>query len=328
MAYTKEGYGIDIAYKARNTRGNHFRGKKQAERRKQMAEFNYRLVEEVAKELYILALKKLPWDVKDALERAYQRETHETAREIFQIILKNIQVAEEGDLLICQDTGLPIYFVTIGSQFPVDGARIAKALENGSKRATLEHPFRGSSTHPLTRVNPQTSVGNGLPVIHWEFDESAGHLDILMVPKGSGSENMSAMKMLYPADGIKGVKKFILDRVIESGSNPCPPGIIGVGIGGTADLVTVLAKKALTRPVGSRNTDRQLAEMEAELLDAINGTGLGPMGLGGDTTALAVHIESAFTHITQNPVAVNTQCWPARRARAKIYPDGNVEYGH
>lgn len=293
-----------------------------------MAEFDYQLIEDVARELYITALKKLPPDVKDALRNAYEKETNETAKEIFKTIMKNIEVAEDQDLLICQDTGLPIFFVTVGSGFPVDGAKVAKSLKEGSKRATLEHPFRGSSTHPLTRINPQTSVGEGLPVIHWEFDEDAGYLDILMVPKGSGSENMSAMEMLYPAHGIKGVKKFILDRVIQSGSNPCPPGIIGVGIGGTADLVSVLAKKALTRPVGSRNPDPQLAQMEEDLLEAINGTGLGPMGLGGDTTALAVHIESAFTHITQNPVAVNTQCWPARRARAKIFPDGKVEYGY
>jgi len=293
-----------------------------------MAEFSYQLVEDVARELYITALKVLPPDVKEALKNAYERETEDTAKEIFRTILKNIEVAEENDLLICQDTGLPIYMVTIGSKFPVDGARIAKALEKGAERATLEHPFRGSSTHPLTRINPQTSVGKGLPIIHWEFDEEADYLDILMVPKGSGSENMSAMQMLYPAHGIKGVKKFILDRVIESGSNPCPPGIIGVGIGGTADLVSVLAKKAIARPVGTSNPDPELAKMEQELLEAINATGIGPMGLGGRTTALAVHIESAYTHITQNPVAVNTQCWPARRARAKIFPDGTVEYGY
>ncbi|MFH1123372.1 MAG: fumarate hydratase, partial [Pseudomonadota bacterium] len=175
-----------------------------------MTEFNYRLVEDVAKELYIRALKRLPPDVKAALEKAFEKETNETAREIFRTILKNIQVAEDQNLLVCQDTGLPIFFVRIGSRFPVDGAKIAKALENGAKRATLEHPFRGSSTHPLTRVNPQTSIGHGLPVIHWEFDEEAEDLDILMVPKGSGSENMSAMKMFTPADGVRALKKFVL----------------------------------------------------------------------------------------------------------------------
>ncbi|MFH1241836.1 MAG: fumarate hydratase [Pseudomonadota bacterium] len=292
-----------------------------------MAEFSYHLVEDVAKELYIRALKVLPPDVREALDKAYEKETNETAKGILKTILENIRVADEENLLICQDTGLPIYFVTIGSKFSVDGARIAKALNKGAERATLEHPFRGSSTHALTRVNPQTSVGEGLPVIHWEFNEDASHLEILMVPKGSGSENMSAMKMFIPADGVKALKKFILDRVIESGSKPCPPGIIGVGIGGTADLVSVLAKKAIARPVGSSSPDPQLGQMEQELLKAINATGIGPMGLGGDTTTLAVHIEGAYTHITQNPIAVNTQCWPARRARAKIYPDGNVEYG-
>ncbi len=292
-----------------------------------MNEFDYLIIEEAAKELYIRALKLLPPDVKEALQKAYDRETNETAQEIFRTILKNIEVAEEQSLLICQDTGLPIYFVSMGSKFPVDGAKIAKALEEGAKKATLEHPFRGSSTHPLTRVNPQTSVGNGLPIIHWEFEDDQDYLDILMVPKGSGSENMSAMKMFIPADGVGALKKFVLERVFENGANPCPPGIIGVGIGGTADLVSVLAKKAIARPTGSKNPDPELAKLETELFEAINELGIGPMGMGGKTTTLAVHIEAAYTHITQNPVAVNTQCWPARRARAKIFPDGKVEYG-
>jgi fumarate hydratase subunit alpha/L(+)-tartrate dehydratase alpha subunit len=286
------------------------------------------LVEEAAKELYIRALKFLPPDVTAALEKAYSRETDGIAKSILRTILQNIEVAKNEQLLICQDTGLPIFFVKIGSRFILDGARIAAALEKGVRRATLEHPFRGSSTHPLTRVNPQTSVGKGLPIIHWEFEAESDLLDILMVPKGSGSENMSAMKMFIPADGVRAIRKFVVDTVVESGGNPCPPGIIGVGIGGTADLVGVLAKKAICRPVSASNPDPELAKMEQELLEAINATGIGPMGLGGDTTALAVHIESAYTHITQNPVAVNTQCWAARRMRARIDRDGNVEYGY
>ena len=293
-----------------------------------MGKFDYQLVEEAAKELYIRALKFLPPDVTAALEKAHSRETDSTAKGILQTILKNIEIAAGEKLLICQDTGLPIFFVKMGSRFIVDGARIAVALENGARRATLEHPFRGSSTHPLTRKNPQTSVGKGLPIIHWEFDAESDLLDILMVPKGSGSENMSAMNMFTPADGVQAIKKFVVDTVVKSGGNPCPPGIIGVGVGGTADLVGMLAKKAICRPVGSSNPDAELAMMEGELLSAINATGIGPMGLGGDTTALAVHIESAYTHITLNPVAVNTQCWAARRMRAKIDRDGNVEYGY
>jgi fumarate hydratase subunit alpha/L(+)-tartrate dehydratase alpha subunit len=238
-----------------------------------------------------------------------------------------VEIADREGVLICQDTGLPIYMVKIGSKFPVDGARVAAALREGAKRATLEHPFRGSSTHPVTRANPQTSVGEGLPIIYWDFVPENDFLEILMIPKGSGSENMSAMKMFIPADGIAAVKKFVIDTVLQSGSNPCPPGVIGVGIGGTADLVSKLAKEAIARPVGSHNHDPFFAKMEDELYDAINSLGFGPMGLGGSISTLAVHIEWAYTHITQNPVAVNTQCWPARRARGKIYPDGRVEYG-
>ena len=292
-----------------------------------MTPFDYKLVEETAKELYIRALKILPPDVREALKKASAKETHSTAKEIFETILRNVEVSDQKDMLICQDTGLPIYIVKVGSRFPFDGAKVAAALKEGAKRATLEHPFRGSSTHPITRVNPQTSVGEGLPIIYWDFVADSDCLDILMVPKGSGSENMSAMKMFIPADGVAAVKKFVVDTVLQSGSNPCPPGIIGVGIGGTADLVTKLAKEAIARPVGSHNHDPFFAKMEDELYEAINSLGIGPMGLGGAVTTLAVHIEWAHTHITQNPVAVNTQCWPARRARGKIYPNGKVEYG-
>jgi len=292
-----------------------------------MAQFSYQLVEDTAKELYIRALKVLPLDVREALRKAYDRETTPTGKEIFRTILRNVEVADQQNVLICQDTGLPIYMVKIGSKFPVDGARVAAALKEGAKRATLEHPFRGSSTHPVTRVNPQTSVGGGLPIIYWDFVSESDFLDILMVPKGSGSENVSAMKMFIPADGVAVLKKFVVDTVLQSGSNPCPPGVIGVGIGGTADLVSKLAKEAIVRPVGSHNHDPLFAKMEDELYEAINSLGLGPMGLGGSVSTLAVHIEWAHTHITQNPVAVNTQCWPARRARAKMYADGRVEYG-
>jgi fumarate hydratase subunit alpha/L(+)-tartrate dehydratase alpha subunit len=292
-----------------------------------MAQFSYQLVEDTAKELYIRALKILPPDVRVALKKAYEKETNPTAKEMFNIIQANVEVADRDNMLICQDTGLPIYLVKVGSKFPVDGARVAAALKEGAKRATLEHPFRGSSTHPVTRVNPQTSVGEGLPIIYWDFVSESDCLDLLMIPKGSGSENMSAMKMFIPADGVAVIKKFVVDTVLQSGSNPCPPGVIGVGIGGTADLVSKLAKEAIARPVGSHNHDPYFAKMEDELYEAINSLGVGPMGLGGDVTTLAVHIEWAHTHITQNPVAVNTQCWPARRARAKMYADGRVEYG-
>lgn len=269
----------------------------------------------------------MPPDVTQALKNALLKESSEVARKILQTILTNIDIADRGKTLICQDTGMPIYMVKIGSGFPWNGYLIKKSLFNGAKRATVEFPFRGSSTHPLTRVNPQTSVGEGLPVVYFDYLPDVDYLEIVMIPKGSGSENMSTMKMFYPAHGVSALKKFVVDTVFESGANPCPPGIIGVGIGGTADLVMRLAKEAIARPVGERHGDPDVAKMEIELEDAINAMGRGPMGLGGDVSTLAVHIETAYTHITQNPVAVNTQCWAARRARGRVYPDGRVEYG-
>lgn len=293
-----------------------------------MNNFNYQIVEDAAKETYIRALCDLPPDVRSALKKAEEKESNPTAKEVFKTIFKTIEVADKNKTLICQDTGLPIYMVKIGSNFPWDGFQIKERLNEGAKRATQEFPFRGSSTHPLKRINPQTSVGDGLPIIYFDYLEDSDALEILMVPKGSGSENMSTMKMFYPAHGVGALKKFVVDSVFESGANPCPPGVIGVGIGGTADKVMMLAKKAIARPVGERNPDSEIAEMEVELESAINMMGRGPMGLGGDISTLAVHIETAYTHITQNPVAVNTQCWPARRSRARIFPDGCVEYGY
>lgn len=289
--------------------------------------FDYKIVEEAAKQTYCRALCNLPPDVRAALKKAYDRETVPTARSIFEAMFKAIEVADTKHTLLCQDTGLPIYKVKVGSKGNWDCAQIKECLSNGARRACQEFPFRSSSTHDITRVNPQTAVGPGLPVIYWDFEGDTDKLDILMIPKGSGSENMSKMHMFYPQHGIKAVKKFILDTVVESSANPCPPGVIGVGLGGTSDLVMRLAKDAICRPVGQRNPDPMVAEMEVELEEAINATGRGPMGLGGDVSCLAVHIECAYTHITQNPVAVNTQCWPARRSRAIIRPDGSVEYG-
>lgn len=293
-----------------------------------MANFDYKIVEEAAKELYIRALCDLPPDAREALKRASETETNPTAKEIFKAMFKAVEIADTQKTLICQDTGLPIYMVKIGSKFFWDGAELQDRLYEGAKRATQEFPFRSSSTHPLTRKNPQTSVGLRLPIIYFDFVRDSDCLDILMIPKGSGSENMSAMKMFTPGEGVNALKKFVLDTVVASGGNPCPPGVIGVGIGGTADMVTRLAKEAIARPVGQRNEDPELAAMEVALEEAINATGSGPMGLGGDISTLAVHIEMGYTHITQNPVAVNTQCWPARRSRVKIYPDGRTEYGY
>ncbi|MBN2580019.1 MAG: fumarate hydratase [Pirellulales bacterium] len=290
-------------------------------------QIDYGLIEEVAKDLYIRALQELPPDILKALQSACERESNPTARTILQTILRSIALSKEKKMLICQDTGLPIYLLSIGEKFILDGYRMKQALSEGARRATQSYPFRGSSLHPLTRENPQTSVGYGLPVIHWDFIPNGDYMEILMVPKGSGSENMSGIEMFTPADGVEALKKYVLDKVVRSGGNPCPPGIIGIGIGGSFDSVGYLAKRAVCRPLGTRNDDPQFAALEEELEEAINSSGLGPMGLGGDTTTLGVHIEWSYTHMSQNPIALNYQCWAARRARARIGIDGRVENG-
>jgi tartrate/fumarate subfamily iron-sulfur-dependent hydro-lyase alpha chain len=287
----------------------------------------YALIRDTAKELYIRALKILPDDVKSALGRAYQAETHPGARKILATMLENVDVAEARNLLVCQDTGIPVYKVRIGSQCQIDGTMIEKAIREGCRRATLEHPLRSSICDPMTRKTTPDSTGARVPVIDFSFLPDSDCLEIHMMPKGSGSENMTWLKMLLPADGLRGVKKFVLECILDAGGQGCPPTIVGVGIGGTTELCVKLAKEALFRPVGKPNSDPAIAALEQELLEAINTSGIGPMGLGGDTTALAVHVETAHTHITLNPVAVNSQCWRGERSSARIHRDGAVEFG-
>jgi fumarate hydratase subunit alpha len=283
-------------------------------------------VEDVARELYIRALKVLPPDVKAGFERLARGETDATARGVLGTMIRNITVAEDTDNLLCQDTGIPIYNVTIGRDVQVDGAELERAIRRGCERATREYPLRSSVVHPITRRNEHTSCGPGVPAIHIAFSDSPGRLVIEMVPKGSGSENNSWLKMAIPAEGVNAIKTFVVDCVLEAGGKTCPPTIVGVGIGGTSDLCVALAKRAATRPLGTACGDAEGAALEASLTEAVNTLGVGPQGLGGDSTAFAVHVEIAATHITMNPVAVNMQCHSARRASAAFTPAG-IEYG-
>jgi fumarate hydratase subunit alpha/L(+)-tartrate dehydratase alpha subunit len=241
-------------------------------------------------------------------------------------MVTNIKVAEDTDNLLCQDTGLPIYNVTIGPDVNVDGHALKAAIRRGCERATREHPLRSSIVHPLTRKNEQTSCGIEMPVIHLDLGTRPGTLEIEMIPKGSGSENNSFLKMAVPAEGVDAIKTFVVDCVIAAGGKTCPPTIVGVGVGGTSDLCVALAKRAAVRPLGSHCSDPDGAALETELTAAVNQLGVGPQGLGGDSTAFAVHVELAATHITMNPVAVNMQCHSARRARATLTSEG-VQYG-
>jgi len=286
-----------------------------------------RRVEDAAKELYIRALKMLPPDVKRGFDTLVARETDATARSVLGVMVRNIAVAEETNNLLCQDTGLPIYNVTIGRDVVVDGVALKAAIRRGCERATREHPLRSSVVHPLTRRNEHTSCGEGIPVIHVDFTDAFDGLRIDMIPKGSGSENNSWLRMAIPAEGVDAIKRFVIDCVLDAGGKTCPPTIVGVGVGGTADLCVHLAKRAATRPLGTPCADSEGAALERELSQAVNMLGVGPQGLGGDSTAFAVHVEVAATHITMNPVAVNMQCHSARRASA-LFTETGIAYGY
>jgi len=284
------------------------------------------IVEQLSKDLYLRALKVLPDDIKTGFQRLDESETDTSAKAVLGTMIANIEVAETTDNLLCQDTGIPIYKLTIGRNVQFDGNEVKAAIRKGCERATREYPLRSSVVHPITRINEHTSCGERVPVIQFDFSDNEEELRIDMIPKGSGSENGSFLKMCIPAEGEAGIKTFVIDKVMEAGGKVCPPTIVGVGVGGTADLCMLLAKRAATRPLGSVCKDKEGARLERELSAAVNELGIGPQGLGGDSTAFAVHVETAATHITMNPVAVNIQCHSARRASATITPQG-VEIG-
>ncbi|NQU59618.1 MAG: fumarate hydratase [Rhodospirillales bacterium] len=279
-------------------------------------------VEEAAKLLYIQSLKVLPDDIKEGFQRLEMTETNATAKAIIKTMIENISVAEKENNLLCQDTGIPIYDISIGRNVDIDGYALKEAIARGCERATKEHPLRSSVVHPITRKNEHTSCGRRVPVINIDFSEIPDEMRIKCVPKGSGSENGSFLKMCIPAEGMDGIKTFVIDRVLEAGGKVCPPTIVGVGVGGTSDLCMHLAKIAATRPLGSVCDDPEGAALEQALSTAVNSLGIGPQGLGGDSTAFAVHVETAATHITMNPVAVNIQCHSARRATMTFTPKG------
>ncbi len=281
------------------------------------------LIREVTLAILRKAETSLPGDVKEALIRAYGSETDEIARVQLKAILDNIKLAEELHRPMCQDTGIPIFFIKLGhcSIAPED---IEAGIMKGVEAATVLVPLRPNVVDPLTREGAG-NTGERIPHIYYEAADIDG-LEITVLPKGGGAENVSAYTMLTPHEQLNGLRDFVLNSVLAAAGKPCPPTIIGVGIGGTADMAMWLAKVALLRPVGVAHPDMRIAQMEHELLEAVNSLGIGPMGLGGKTTALELHIETAGTHITSLPVAISFQCWAARKATVRIHNDGTVEY--
>jgi fumarate hydratase subunit alpha len=280
------------------------------------------IVEDAAAGLIRRAVTRLPPDVVAALEAALASETDAAARRELGIMIDNVREAGRCTLPMCQDTGIPVFFVKPG-RFPVPD--LEGALARAVRRATIEVPLRRNVVDPLTRANTGDNTGVRMPYITYARGND-DHFEITFMPKGAGSENMSALGMLNPSEGVAGVRRFVVDALVRAEGKPCPPVLVGVGVGGSADACMALAKKALLRPVGSRNAAPDYARIEAGLLEEINATGIGPMGLGGRTTALAVHVEQADCHTASLPVGVNLQCYAARRATMMVFEDGRIVY--
>ncbi len=263
-------------------------------------------------ELIREAQTKLPLEVERALRKAYDSEENEIARLQLKNMLENIKLARELSLPICQDTGIPYFFVELGKN--KTKKEIEEAIIEGVKLATEEVPLRPNVVSPLTRENSGNNVGYRMPIINWKFSDKS-YTEIIYFPKGAGSENMSRLKMLRPNESIE---DFVLKTVKKAQGNPCPPTIVGIGIGGSFDFSAKLAKEALIRDFSEQNSNENIAKLEERLLRKINALGIGPMGMGGKTTCLKVSIEVASCHTASLPVAVNLQCWAHRIAKMKI----------
>jgi fumarate hydratase subunit alpha len=273
-----------------------------------------KLKEEV-KKAYISSCIKLPNSIKELFKQARNKEEEGSlAQWVFDILLQNAEIAERESLPLCQDTGIPIILVRISEGLTIPTG-LESAINAGVAEAVKEGYLRASVAHPLTRENTGT---NTPAVIHYEIVPGKELFEIWVMPKGCGSENMSRLAMLKPADGLEGIKNFVLETVKLAGPNPCPPLIVGVGIGGSFEHCAFLAKKALFREIGTPNPDPKVKALEEELLTEINKLGIGPLGFGGKTTALAVHVEVAHTHIASLPVAVNFLCHSARIVKIKF----------
>ena len=281
-----------------------------------------RNVEDAAVELIKRAVTQLPADVIAELERAERAETMDTPKRELRAMIDNVREAGRCTLPMCQDTGIPLFFVTLG---PFTVNALEEVLAAAVRRATAEVPLRKNVVHPLTRANTGDNTGTDMPHVAYSFHD-AEYMEISYMPKGAGSENMSALAMLNPSQGVQGIRKFVVETIAKAEGKPCPPVIVGVGLGGSSDMCLAMAKRALLRQVGQHSADPEMARLETELLDMINRTGVGPMGLGGRTTALAVHVEWASCHTASLPVGLNVQCYAARRATLRVYPDGRTEF--
>jgi fumarate hydratase subunit alpha len=273
-----------------------------------MREIHVDEIRDQVAQICIEAAYHLSDDVLTAFDRALETETAPAAREIIGLLKENARVAKDEHIPICQDTGIAIFFVEIGQDLRIKNGFIVDAINEGVRKGYKEGYLRKSVVDPITRKN----TGDNTPAIVYTELVPGDKLKISFMPKGAGSENMSVIRMLRPTEGIEGIKNFVLECVQRAGANPCPPVVIGVGIGGDFEKAALIAKKSLLRSIGSPNPKLELASLEEMLLKAVNKTGIGPEGLGGKVTAMAVHVESYPCHIASLPVAVNINCHAAR----------------
>ena len=279
-----------------------------------MREIHVNQVVQSVRELSIRANTELGQDVMNAFHRALDTETSAVGKDILKQLIENAHIARDRQIPMCQDTGLAVVYLEVGQDIHVKGGSLTDAVNEGVRQGYGAGYLRKSLCDPVTREN----TGDNTPaMIHYDIIAGDG-FRIIVAPKGGGGEMMSRVVMFTPAHGLQGVKQFVVNLVKESGGKPCPPTIVGVGMGGTIEKTALLAKKALLRPLGSRNPDPQLDRLEKEWLEAINRLGIGPQGLGGRTTSLAVHINTMPGHIASIPVAVNLQCHSSRHKEIKL----------
>jgi fumarate hydratase subunit alpha len=285
------------------------------------------VISNTAYKLLQKAATKLPPDVKEALTKAYDQESVETGKAQLKAILENIEIAERCDLSICQDTGIPLFFVNWGIRSGLS-PDLQKPLIEATKKATIDVPLRHNVINPLTNENSGTNVGWGIPYIYFDIEPENDYLELTAVPKGFGSEAKSSLVFIVTSEAMpEAITRCVVDNALMALGEPCPPTIIGLGIGGTGDIAMHLAKKAIFRsPLGSPNSDPIVADLERKILKTVNRTGLGPMAMGGDVTSLAVHAEICGTHTAVIPLGITYQCWAARYSTARIYKDGKVDF--
>lgn len=293
-----------------------------------MKEISSETIGRTAFKLLKCASIELPPSVEVALKAAFERESDPNGKAFFGSILKNLGIARSNQTPICQDTGIPIFYMDVGADLMIRG-QIRPAIEEATAKATREIPLRQQVTNPLTFENLGTNTGWGMPPIYYDRLEGADYIDLLAVPRGGGGESKWQCVALYhAAPREKAILKTVLDAVSMAGGETCPPTVIGVGLGGFGrEYSELLARKAIFRsPLGSRNPDPLVADLEEKLYKMINRMGIGPLGIGGDTSCLAVHIEMAGGHSASCSVAVGLSCWAARYSRARIFSDDRVEF--